>query len=560
MCKLSRQLQISRFSLILASLSFSFVSGQPLRDTSLISLMSRPFFYNVVKDRKGVVYAGTTEGVYRMEEATPVRVDGRKGYLKIDGEGRVAIDSNGIRFHKQSGMSHLLPFPNEEKNEYHAGGEEYFYITAGGRMHVYEVRPYGRRFRNHSIRTISKNFTGTYSGIYYHNQLLKPPVSGFTDGYIREWNGKVFMCTHGLDVFDLKELENGADAPRMLPLAGDVNFVPSRDIRYLDYARKYLVASGNRLILLDSSLQQASVLFTGTGNDEVLLFNENRTYGTMLFSQGNRTYTYQANLNKIVPSSVIDQTIMDADIREERGILLTSDALLLERGGRIERKAEGIELAHTLRAISEMEYVIATDRGLFLYNIPDDRLSTLVPQVEFNRRALHIQDGRLYAGSIDGLYILDLSNLSNIVAFHARKFETAGRPAIPAWLIGVLVILMGGIGWTNYHYRRRIRRMEMEKAHTEKPATQPRLSREEIEAFIRDNLPNASLKTIIDHFRTNNSMVYSMLAPMRPGELIQSLRQERLRSMRNDGRKPAEIAEATGLSESYIRKIWKKDL
>lgn len=29
--------------------------------------------------------------------------------------------------------------------------------------------------------------------------------------------------------------------------------------------------------------------------------------------------------------------------------------------------------------------------------------------------------------------------------------------------------------------------------------------------------------------------------------------------MRDEGRKPGENAEKTGLSESYIRKIWKKD-
>ena len=131
------------------------VTGQSLRDTSLLSLISRPFFYNVVKDRKGDIYAGTTEGVYRMEETTPVRMDGRKGYLRIDVDGRIALDSNGVKYHMQTGMSHLLPFPEEEQNEYHAGNDEYFYITAGGRMHVFEVRPYGYRFRNHSIRSIS---------------------------------------------------------------------------------------------------------------------------------------------------------------------------------------------------------------------------------------------------------------------------------------------------------------------------------------------------------------------------------------------------------------------
>lgn len=534
------------------------VTGQSLRDTSLLSLISRPFFYNVVKDRKGDIYAGTTEGVYRMEETTPVRMDGRKGYLRIDVDGRIAIDSNGVKYHMQTGMSHLLPYPEEEQNEYHAGNDEYFYITAGGRMHVFEVRPYGYRFRNHSIRSISRHFTGTYSGIYYRDRLLKPPASPFTDGYIRELNGKVFMCTHGLDVFDMKDLEAGSVIPEKMPLAGGFNFIPCRDIRYLDHSGQYLVASGNRLTLLDSSLQKASVLFTGTGNAEVVLLNENRTYQMSYFSQGTRLYTYHAGTQKVDGSTVSEQPILDGDIRPQQELLLTADALLLLRDRKIERKAEAIERAHTLLTVSETDYIIATDRGLYLYNLPDDRLSTLVPLVEFNRRALYIDDKKLYAGSINGLYILDLTNLDKIVAFNERQFKTNEGRSIPGWLIVVMVMLTVGLLMANQRYRRRIRRMETALGQAAQAESVPRINREDIEAFIAANLTNASIKTIIDHFKTSNSMVYSVLAPEKPGGLIQELRHEKVKLMRSEGKGLTEIAQATGLSESYIRKIWKK--
>lgn len=548
------------FCLFLAFCPLSPAWGQALRDTSLVSLISRPFFYNVIKDRNGEIYAGTTEGVFRMAEATPVKVDDRKGYLRIDEQGGVAIDSNGVKYHQQSGMSHLLPYPDEKKNEYHAGSDHYFYITAGGRMHVYEFRPYGYRFRNHSIRTISPHFTGTYSGIYYRDRLLKPPVSSFTDGYIREWNGKVFMCTHGLDVFDMKELEAGTASPRRIPVTGAVSFVPCRDIRYFDSAKQYLVASGNRLIVLDSSLRKASVAFTGKRDAEVVLLNEERTYRIQYFSHGNRLYTYNTQTAEFVASSVTELPILDGEVRPQQAYLLTSDALLSIRDGKTERKAEAIDKAHTLRAIGETQYVIATDMGLFLYDISEDRLSTLVPNVEFNRRALSIEGKKLYAGSINGLYILDLSNLDNIVAFHERQFKTPDGQSIPIGFITAFILSVGGLGLLVHRYRRRIRQMEsrLEKMEIHDPAH--RLDRTDIEAYIGANLPNASLKSIIDHFKTNNSMVYAVLAPVRPGELIQKLRQDKLRAMRDEGRKPNEIAEATGLSESYIRKIWKKDL
>jgi hypothetical protein len=310
-----------------------------LPDTSLISLISRPFFYNVVKDRQGGVYAGTTEGVYRMEEATPVRVDDRKGYLMVDRQGGVAIDTNGVKFHQQTGMSHLLPFPEEQKNEYHAGNDGFFYITSGGRMHVYELRPFGYRLRNHSIRTVSKQFIGTYQGIYYRDRRLPRPVSSFSDGYIREYNGKVFMCTHGLDVFDLNALDSRPDKPETVPVAGGFNFIPCRDIRYLAPLREYLVASGNRVVRLDSSLQNASVLFTGTGNDEVVILHVDTLYHTATFSQANRLYMYDAVRKKVTPGMATPEPILDGDFRPQREYLLTANTLLRMQGGKFERKA-----------------------------------------------------------------------------------------------------------------------------------------------------------------------------------------------------------------------------
>jgi hypothetical protein len=51
-------------------------------------------------------------------------------------------------------------------------------------------------------------------------------------------------------------------------------------------------------------------------------------------------------------------------------------------------------------------------------------------------------------------------------------------------------------------------------------------------------------------------MIYAVLAPEKPGDLIQKLRYEKIISMRKEGKLVEEIAAVTGLSHSYIRKIW----
>lgn len=51
-------------------------------------------------------------------------------------------------------------------------------------------------------------------------------------------------------------------------------------------------------------------------------------------------------------------------------------------------------------------------------------------------------------------------------------------------------------------------------------------------------------------------MVYSLLSPNKPGDLIQQLRYEKVKALRQEGKTAKEISEVTGLSDSYIRKIW----
>ena len=189
----------------IAYMGASSLLGQ-LRDTVLHSMHSRPFFYNVLKGYDGKIYAGTSEGVYLFDGNGMSKLDERIGYLTLDKTGKPVIDPNGIKYHDQRTYYRLLPFPTASRDEYHAGTEDFFYITSGGKMHIYEILPFEIRYRNHSVRSSSKNFIGTYSGIYYRGQKLSQANNFplFADGHIRELNGKVFMCYSSLLIADMR--------------------------------------------------------------------------------------------------------------------------------------------------------------------------------------------------------------------------------------------------------------------------------------------------------------------------------------------------------------------
>ncbi len=545
----------SRNIYLLFTLLISYNSFSQLRDTSLFTVYSRPFYYNVVKNWKGEIYAGSSDGIFQFKESKPVKLNENKGYLKIDQKGNVIIDTNGIKYHQQQSMMHLLPYPTEKRDEYHAGNDNYFYITSGGRMHVYEILPYAYKLRNHSIRTISSNFIGTYSGIFYKNRLLGPPVSTFTDGYIREYNGKVFMCTNGLDVFDMDGFINGNNISS-IKLPTDYNFTPARDIRYSNKFKKYVVASGNRLGILDSNLKSVIEIFKAPLQEEIVLLNETLRYNLFYFSSGNQLYMLDLSNNQIVRSNTIKETITDGNIQLQSKYLLTSNGLYQQLGEGILNKIVELRKAHTMLVVSENEFIISTDEGLYLYRQNENKLQTLIPGVEFNKRALFLERNKLYAGSINGLYILDLNQI-DIIIRHSEKMLTSDElNKIPIWILLVIASLICILIIILYNYKRRLQKIQQQLKLANKGEEKVKLSRLDIINFIQNNLTTASLKSIVANFDTNNSMIYNLLSPDKPGDIIQQLRYEKVKELKIMGKSAKQIGEVTGLSDSYVRKIW----
>jgi len=528
-----------------------FVSSySQLRDTSLYTLYSQPFFYNVLRGADGAVFTGTSEGIFRMDGPRFVKVDGRVGYITLDRQGGLAIDSNGIKYHNQKSFIDLLPFPSEVRDEFHAGKDEFFYITAGGRMHVYIIRPFGYQYRNHSVRTISRNFVGTYSGIYYRGKKLGGSFPRFTDGYIREINGKVFICYSTLLVAPLNVGDSLNTTVQDIKLSG-FNFDYISDIAYSKRYNRYFVATKSELGSMDLELTSAKTLYSiPDKKEEVVLLGEDRS--EIIFASGRKLMKFLPSTQEISSYVSLPEQIMDGQLDNRNFFLLCPNGLYVYRSdGKLEKLID-LNKAHTLLRVNSAELAISTDAGLFLYNTQSRKISPLIANVEFNRRGLYMEDDRLYAGSINGLYILNGKDLEALAEIASRRLGQTGLPkyVIPLFVALGLVALVLAI--LLYRSRRRLQQMDEEKM----AADAPEVTREEVERFIRENLALASLKSISEKFGTNNANIYTLLAPEKPGAFINRLRMEQVQKMRADRRSAREIAEQTGFSESYVRKVW----
>lgn len=546
------------FFIIFSSLFTNSKAGN--RDTVLNMVLSKPFFYNVIKSEDGRVFVGTSEGIYQLEGTKMVHFVSKKGYASISKNGEVNINSEGIKNYKERKYLYLLPYPNLIRDEYHAGTNDYFYICSGGRIYIFDIVPYHYSFANHSIRSISENLVGTYSGIYFKGVRIGLPSPNFCDGYIHEYDGKAFVCYDVLMIADSIQSQqaNQFDTSKLRFL--DYGKSHIRDLYKLPANGNYYAATNQELLLMNKSEYQFKKIYQSRNKkNEINILGNN--YMILLFSDGNNLLSYNAVNAHTDTLKILDDAILDGTNDNRNIYLLTNKALYLFKSDNSFSLLATIPKAHTIKMISNTELVIATDDGLYQFNTLNLILNPLIVGVEFNRRALFLKDNKLYAGSINGLYTIDVNDFDELIKRNKAEIEGV---KLPVWFyyigmgIGLISIMLI---YLLISARKKLEQAEtkieeLNISHTEVlEQLESPLDREQIEAYIRENLSTASLKSITSHFETTTRDIYKIIEPEKPGSIIQKLRLELLIEMKKSGADSEQIAEATGLSVSYIRKI-----
>jgi hypothetical protein len=526
------------------------IQGQ-LRDTGLLSLYSKPFFYNVLGGSDGRIYAGTSMGIYRMYGGEMELVDRKAGYLTLDSSGQLRIDPNGIKHHSGKSYHHLLPYPQEAREEYHAGTSDYFYITSGGRMHVFEIRPYAYGYRNHSVRTISRNFVGTYSGIYHRGRRLTSQFASFSDGYIRELNGKAFICYSFLDIADM---HGGDSLPTVQPfrLKGfDFRYVS--DVLYSERFGRYFTVNRSQLGSFERDLVSAETLYTYDGKDgELVLLGESKA--KVFFAAGRNLMCYNPVGKEVVTVAALPEEIMAGQLGPLVHTVVCRNGLYAVQPDHQTTKLAALSKAHSIVEVNPTEFAIATDGGLFVYNTVTKQTRTLIDHVEFNRRGLYLEGDLLHAGSINGLYVIDTRDFTQLSDMQSRLPR---QKSLPGYLIAALSLAAVGVAVLlvqQFRNRRQIRELREAQAAYEKPA----VGRDDVEQFIARNLSTVTVTSIAENFQMRPVSIYNLLAPEKPGSIINRLRMLEVQRMRKEGKTAREIAESTGFSISYVRKIWNR--
>jgi AraC-like DNA-binding protein len=522
---------------------------QKSTDTLLNMVLSEPYFYNLVGSSNGQIFLGTSKGVMQVEGKDFSTVNRERGYITLSKQGKPIKSEKGISNYRERKYLHLLPYPEQSRDEFHAGTKSNFYICSGGRLYIFDILPYSYGYANHSIRTISNQFVGTYSGIYRNGiRIGHPYAPPFTDGYVREIESNAFLCYDYLIKYDLKDtLSHG----KFLNVGVKVGGV--RDIAFSVDHNSYFVFATQYIFSADYNFDSTKTIYTSTNDKKNITYvGFNKDVKDFLFTDDRLLLriTFQ---NQIDTLFQFDDSILAGTIVGNHTYLLSSNKLFIYNHNRSTEKINlSITKAHSLVPISETELVISSDEGLYQLNTLTKELLPLIIGVEFNRRALFNNNGKIYAGSINGLYTLSENKLKSISAEILKSQKNRSEIPQSIYLIAgtaicTILLLLYFLFKTRTQLKNKIIQIE--------ESTSKSIDRQSIEDYIRNNLPNASLKSIAEYFNTNNSYVYRLLAPDKPGTIISQIRKEMVEEMKKEDKSAAEISARTGLSKSYISKI-----
>lgn len=540
--------------LVLVSITLVQAYSQS-KDTVLNMMLSEPFFYNIILADDGAFYAGSSQGMLKIVKKEIYPYNHKIGYVTLSENGKPVLSETGVKYHRDKSFLHLLPYPEVSRVVYYAGNEEMFYLCSGGRLYIYNIMPYDYTLENHSIRSISKNLIGTYSGIYLGNRVLGAPAPTFLDGYIREYGDRAFICTP----INMFILEKGALQGEPLVLGENchiytepdelsvMDIIPSADGQY------YYIATQDKLIQSDINLSKEVILFKHEFSGEPVGIISDRKEVLLFFSNEKLCELRHRN-GKIKELASLDDNILDGLFFEDQLYLLTRNGLYRYNSANLIEKLSKLESAHTITQLSGTELIIGSDIGLFHYNLVTSKLSSIIKGIEFNRKALYKDGKSIFAGSINGLYKINVNDVPQLIKKANDEINLKSELSNTSVIIIIILVL---ILFVLIHILiKNSKKLKQAETIIEKIQVPVEVvTREKIEDYIIHNLPNASIKSILDEFKLSPRQLIRILQPAKPGAIIQDIRLKRVSTMRHEGKTKNEIAEATGLSLSYLKKL-----
>lgn len=437
--------------------------------------------------------------------------------------------------------------------------DENLYISFNGTILQYKIAAKIERFlKGVSVRHIYwepqviKVFS-TYSGVFVlpiykeiSKSTLTDPIARYSSGSFTKIKDRYFLCQNDLIEYiherrEIKRRIEHNDNPRFRQLFefnDKVFSVMTKGVNRVNLERFEF----DQYFLEDEEITSYKVI------DSVVVFG----------SRKNGIYIMDTlfSLRRINAPKNINDLILD----KEDLIICTDNGLYrLKLNSGKYKQLTSEKYLHTIVKFKS-GFIYSGDRGLYWYN--GTQATSLVKDVEFNKLALLITSGHLYAGSINGLYKISVSDLQFLTNTSSSQFDKKGisgekyRVAI-YYILAMIIVLLGGI--IGYMFFRKNRKsISLDKAHN---ITREEITFASVKQIILQNESIKSVEDIARYYSTSVSQVNRRLKLEKtsPLKCLKETKREIVIQMKKDGKSIEEMSKRVGYSKRYIKENFLKE-
>jgi AraC-like DNA-binding protein len=436
-------------------------------------------------------------------------------------------------------MAHLIPQVSLSNATIAKHGNRMF-ISAGGSLFEYIINPYYRHtLGSYSIRDIfledSLSIISTYSGIFI-NDSIRAKKPDFSNGALCKIGNRYFLCNDVLFEFT---------KPANFTQIKGVESIPLGLIRKMVLLNGQIYTQNTRTINLYDSLKGIKTLHDGFEFFDLENFN-----GTLISCTATgEVFSY----NNGTPTLLFDINTRIRDIYPFRDVLFFASDLGVYsiKNGDPATLIQLLPLPHAVNVKMDRanNNWIATENGLYV--LPDKYSEAIpfIPNVEFNRGALTIHNDTLYAGSIEGLFIIDTyMALKSFIPQYLNKKVISDTKSFRIQLSIIIALLLIGIAVSVYYFR--YRKITIPQTQKEKTV----ITLEQIAVDINAN-NITTVEGLAAFYETNPVQLNRLFKnyDTTPGKYLKKVKLTLAKELLKKGASMEDVVSQTGYTAHYIQ-------
>ena len=509
---------------------------------TLISMYDDKNYYSIV-DYGENIYLGTDKGIYKVDQSNNIFLFDDQ----IIGSINSSLKKKDLNI-KFLNPPQFVPLQEEYSNSISdlLIRDKDLFIISRGKLFVfrelwYNFTPY------ESVRSITKNYIGSYSGIYKDNGLVDYPT--YTNGQIKEFDEVTFICYDGL-----VEIIND-----------QVNFIYDYQLDDKKLGRfsnifklsksHFIVISSKGIFQFNSKNDEFKLIYDSNNSPVVptrKIFRNGYEFREFGFSFAHKNSFNLMNLETFEVSKFtfdkLSENIVDIVNKGSHYYLISDQKKLYKlyidfnnpTDSKRNQIVEVINLHHPKHTIEMFDgyIVLIGNNGLSIYDTNNGKMYERLLTEEFNKGAVFLDDKSLKIGGLYGVYSFENFDfkLKNIL----KNMPSKSMPT-NYWMILFFMSLML-IGVLTYLFI---------SSRTEKNSVKENLL-DEIKDYINKNISEITINSITEKFNLDYNQLYKLNNEFKPGKYISDQRQKIAAQLIKKDKHLKEIAEKTGYSQSYL--------